>query len=103
MTARTAGVTLLPATAIVVGNMVGTGIFTSLGFQVADIQSGFVLMVLWILGGVFALCGASCYGELAAPFALDPSLGYQCESTPGDRFSKIRAEPRLRPLFLPPK
>jgi|GEM_PF-6598273 APA family basic amino acid/polyamine antiporter len=40
MTARTAGVTLLPATAIVVGNMVGTGIFTSLGFQVADIQSG---------------------------------------------------------------
>ncbi|NNC89788.1 MAG: amino acid permease [Akkermansiaceae bacterium] len=66
MTARAAGVTLLPATAIVVGNMIGTGIFTSLGFQVADIRSGFVLMTLWVLGGVFALCGALCYGELAA-------------------------------------
>ena len=57
---------LLAATAVVVGNMIGTGVFTSLGFQVAGIQSGFVLMLLWILGGVFALCGALCYGELAA-------------------------------------
>ncbi len=59
-------VTLLPATAVVVGNMVGTGVFTSLGFQLLGIQSGFVLMVLWGLGGVCALCGALCYGELAA-------------------------------------
>lgn len=57
---------LLPATAVVVGNMIGTGVFTSLGFQVAGIQSGFVLVLLWVLGGVFALCGALCYGELAA-------------------------------------
>ena len=59
-------VTLVPATAVVVGNMVGTGVFTSLGFQLAGIQSGFVLMILWALGGVCALCGAVCYGELAA-------------------------------------
>lgn len=60
------GVTLQPATAVVVGNMVGTGVFTSLGFQVAGIQSGFVLLFLWFVGGIFALCGALCYGELAA-------------------------------------
>jgi APA family basic amino acid/polyamine antiporter len=59
-------VTLVPATAVVVGNMVGTGVFTSLGFQVLGIQSGFALLMLWILGGLFALCGAFCYGELAA-------------------------------------
>ena len=59
-------VTLVPATAVVVGNMVGTGVFTSLGFQLLGIQSGFVLMALWALGGVCALCGAFCYGELAA-------------------------------------
>ncbi len=59
-------VTLLPATAVVVGNMVGTGVFTSLGFQLLGIQSGFVLLALWALGGVCALCGAVCYGELAA-------------------------------------
>ncbi len=46
--------------------MVGTGVFTSLGFQVVDIHSGFALLMLWIAGGVFALCGALSYGELAA-------------------------------------
>ena len=46
--------------------MVGTGVFTSLGFQVADIDSGFTLLALWTIGGVFALCGALTYGELAA-------------------------------------
>lgn len=61
-------VTLGPAIAVVVGNMVGTGVFTSLGYQLVDIQSGFVLMALWALGGGCALCGAVCYGELAAAF-----------------------------------
>ena len=46
--------------------MVGTGIFTSLGFQVGGLPSGFVLMVLWAVGGVCALCGALCYAELGA-------------------------------------
>jgi APA family basic amino acid/polyamine antiporter len=61
-----AGVSLMTATAVTVANMVGTGVFTSLGFQVVDIQSGFSLLLVWILGGVFALCGALSYGELAA-------------------------------------
>ena len=46
--------------------MVGTGVFTSLGFQVADVTSGFALLSLWAIGGLFALCGALSYGELAA-------------------------------------
>ena len=49
-----------------IANIIGTGVFTSLGFQVADIQSGFALLMLWIVGGVAALCGALCYGELSA-------------------------------------
>lgn len=60
------GIRLSTAMAIAVANMVGTGVFTSLGFQVADIRSGFALLVLWALGGVLALCGALTYGELAA-------------------------------------
>ena len=52
------------AMAIVIANMIGTGIFTSLGFQLADIRSGFVIMLLWVLGGIVALCGALCYAEL---------------------------------------
>ncbi|MGH8046335.1 MAG: amino acid permease, partial [Chthoniobacterales bacterium] len=53
-------------TAIVIANMVGTGVFTSLGFQVGDLPSGFVILVLWAVGAMFALCGALCYAELAA-------------------------------------
>ncbi|RZL04550.1 MAG: amino acid permease, partial [Hymenobacter sp.] len=46
--------------------MVGTGVFTSLGFQLLGIQSGFALLMLWAVGGLIALCGAVSYGELAA-------------------------------------
>ncbi len=54
------------ALAVVIANMIGTGVFTSLGFQLLDIQSGFVLMMLWAVGGLTALCGALCYAELGA-------------------------------------
>ena len=40
---------LWTAIAVVVANMVGTGIFTSLGFQLLDIHSPFVLMMLWVV------------------------------------------------------
>lgn len=57
-----------PATAIavVVANMVGTGVFTSLGYQIIDIKSTFVLLMLWLVGGLAALCGALTYAELAS-------------------------------------
>ena len=55
----------LTATSIVVANMIGVGIFTSLGFQVGDLPSGFAILMLWLVGGVCALCGALCYAELA--------------------------------------
>jgi basic amino acid/polyamine antiporter, APA family len=54
------------ACGIVIANIIGTGVFTSLGFQLADIRSGFALLMLWIVGGIAALCGALCYGELSA-------------------------------------
>jgi APA family basic amino acid/polyamine antiporter len=54
------------ACAIVIANIIGTGVFTSLGFQLPDIHSGFALLMLWIVGGIVALCGALSYGELSA-------------------------------------
>src|SRR5438046_10151560 len=60
---RTVG--FFTACGIVIANIIGTGVFTSLGFQVADIQSGFALLMLWVAGGVAALCGALCYGQLS--------------------------------------
>src|ERR1043166_4947633 len=54
------------ACGIVIANIIGTGVFTSLGFQLENIQSGFALLMLWIVGGIAAVCGALCYGELSA-------------------------------------
>lgn len=68
MTEKTAKVGLLTAIAIVVANMVGTGVFGSLGFQVAGIPSGFPIGLLWLVGGLVSFCGAVCYAELASMF-----------------------------------
>lgn len=62
----------LTATNIVIANMIGTGVFVSLGFQVISIHSGFAIMALWIIGGLLSLCGALCYSELAVAL---PRLG----------------------------
>jgi APA family basic amino acid/polyamine antiporter len=56
------------AAAIVVADMVGVGVFTSLGFQVKDIPSGFAILLLWTVGGIVALCGVFSYSELGAMF-----------------------------------
>src|ERR1700684_4191526 len=61
-------VSAIVATAIVVADMVGVGVFTSLGFQVKDIPSGFAILLLWTVGGVVALCGVFSYSELGAMF-----------------------------------
>ena len=58
-------ISAITATNLVVANMIGTGIFTSLGFQVAAMTSDLALMALWAVGGFAALCGALCYAELA--------------------------------------
>ena len=44
--------------------MIGTGIFTSLGFQVMELHTGFALLLLWLIGGITALIGAMVYAEL---------------------------------------
>jgi APA family basic amino acid/polyamine antiporter len=56
------------ATALVVANMIGTGVFTSLGFQVGPLPSAPVLLFLWICGGLVALCGGLSYIKLASKF-----------------------------------
>ena len=54
------------AISIVVANMIGTGVFTSLGFQLLGITSPFAILLLWALGGAAAFSGAVCYAELGA-------------------------------------
>lgn len=56
------------ATAIVISNMVGTGVFTSLGYQVPELHNTFTIILLWTIGGILALIGAFIYAELGAHF-----------------------------------
>jgi basic amino acid/polyamine antiporter, APA family len=55
----------ISAFALVVASMVGTGVFTSLGYQLPTLNSGPQIIFLWLLGGIIALCGALCYATVA--------------------------------------
>ena len=59
---------VVAATAIVVSNMIGTGIFTTTGFLAGDLGSPGLVIGIWVIGGVLALAGALCYVELALNF-----------------------------------
>lgn len=62
-----------PAFAVIVANMIGTGVFTSLGFQVVGTHTRFALLALWVVGGLVALSGDLSCAELGA--ALPKSGG----------------------------
>jgi APA family basic amino acid/polyamine antiporter len=57
---------LFPATNIVVANMIGAGIFTTSGLLLAGLNNPLLMLALWVIGGIIALCGALSYGELGA-------------------------------------
>lgn len=59
---------LFTAMIIVVANMIGTGIFTTAGFVMQQLQNPVHFQLCWLFGGLFALCGALCYAELGARF-----------------------------------
>jgi len=57
---------LITTSAFVIANMVGTGVFGSIGFQLAGTTNLVAVLSLWVIGGVIALCGALVYSELGA-------------------------------------
>ena len=63
---------VVSATALVVSNMVGTGIFATSGFLAGDLGSPSLVLIIWVVGALFALVGAFCYSELGINF---PSSG----------------------------
>ncbi len=63
---------VVSATALVISNMVGTGIFATSGFLAGDLGDPKLVLIIWVVGAVFALLGAFCYSELGVNF---PSSG----------------------------
>ncbi|MEO5924008.1 MAG: amino acid permease [Bryobacteraceae bacterium] len=62
----------MSATALVVSNMIGTGIFTGTGFLAAQLGSTDLILWIYAIGGISAFLGAMCYAELGINF---PSSG----------------------------
>ena len=59
---------LFPLTNIVIANMIGAGIFTTSGLLMTGLKNPLVMLLLWVMGGLIAFCGALAYGELGASF-----------------------------------
>lgn len=59
---------LFSAVAIVISNMVGTGIFTATGFLAGQLGDPKLVLIIWLVGALFALAGAFCYSELGINF-----------------------------------
>jgi len=59
---------LFSATILVVANMVDTGVFTTSGFIMQELGNPQTMLLCWLVGGIFPLCGALCSGELEAMF-----------------------------------
>ncbi len=57
---------LFSLTNIVVANMIGSGIFITSGLLMESLISPGLMLILWIVAGIIALCGAIAYGELGA-------------------------------------
>jgi len=63
---------IVSATALVISNMIGSGILTTTGFLAGELGSAKWILLAWTIGGISALAGAFCYSELGVNF---PSSG----------------------------
>jgi amino acid transporter len=75
------------AVALVIANTIGTGVFTTSGFALADLGNPSFVMLAWLVGGLYAISGVIIYSDLAHRFpesggeylflrrSLHPALG----------------------------
>ena len=59
---------LFDATLLVIGNVVGAGIFTTSGFLAGELPQPLLFVGIWVVGGLLTLCGALTYAEMAGMF-----------------------------------
>ena len=59
---------LFDSTCILVGVIIGAGIYETTPMVAAGVGSGAGVLVVWLLGGLLALCGVLCYAELATTY-----------------------------------
>lgn len=79
---------LISLICLVIANMIGAGLYTTSGFALHSLGRADLVLVVWAIAGVMALCGAISYGALARRIPLsggeylylsrliDPSVGF---------------------------
>lgn len=60
--------TAVDAIALIVGIVIGAGIFRTPSLVADNVESGGMMMVAWLIGGTVSLIGALCYAELTTAF-----------------------------------
>lgn len=60
------GLGLVDSTSIVIGSMIGSGVFIVPSIMAGIVQSPFIILILFMIAGALTICGALCYGELSA-------------------------------------
>src|SRR3982751_5493515 len=60
------GLTLVAAASIVIGNVIGTGVFLKARVMTCNVGTPGMVITVWIAAGILSLAGALTYAELAA-------------------------------------
>ena len=94
------------AVAIIVGIVIGAGIFKAPSMVAQFTGSGSLMLAVWALGGLVSLVGALCYAELATTYpsaggdyhflwrAYGPRVAFLFASTPRARCTALAATAR---------
>ena len=85
---------VISASALVVSNMIGTGVFGTTGFLAGDLGSPSVVLWIWVVGAICALMGAFCYSELGVNF---PSSGAEYHEAGASGAKEALSSVRLVP------
>ena len=99
--------TLADATLLVVGNVVGAGIFTTSGFLAGELPHPLLFVGIWILGALITIFGALTYAELAGMFPQAGGAGFSRPDIPLGGFLGLGQfldhRPRLHRALSPPQ
>jgi amino acid transporter len=87
--------TLFDACALVVGIMLGAGIFRAPAIVAAQVQSEALFMLLWLAGGLISLAGALCYAELASRYPHTGGEYHFLQRAYGERLAFLFAWSRM--------
>ncbi|HID07706.1 MAG TPA: amino acid permease [Armatimonadetes bacterium] len=59
---------MFDAVCVIIGIVIGAGIFKAPALVAQNTSNGLVMLFAWLLGGLFCVCGALCYAELASAY-----------------------------------